>query len=276
MTNAHDRAALQQIARQAVLAAGLQPDFSPAAITQLGTIQSAATDGAARDLRSMLWCSIDNDDSRDLDQLSVAEALPDGAVKVLVAIADVDALVGQGTALDLQARENTTSIYTAAQIFPMLPERLSTDLTSLGFDVDRKAMVIEMTVAPDGSLRSSDVYPAMVRNKARLAYDSVAAWLDGTGPLPGPLTAVAGLDENIRLQHGVAEKLRALRHTNGALDFESVEVRPVFDGDTVTDLAAQKTNSAKELIADLMIASNGVTARKPWARIRTSALIRMS
>ncbi len=261
MTNAHDRATLQHIARQALLAAGLQPDFSPAATAQLDAIQSAATDGAARDLRSMLWCSIDNDDSRDLDQLSVAQALPDGAVKVLVAIADVDALVGRGTALDLQARENTTSIYTAARIFPMLPERLSTDLTSLGFDVDRKAMVIEMTVAPDGSLRSSDVYPAMVRNKAQLAYDSVAAWLDGAGPMPGPLAAVAGLGENIRLQYGVAEKLQALRHTNGALDFESVEVRPVFDGDTVTDLAAQKTNSAKELIADLMIASNGVTAR---------------
>src|SRR5229473_2469899 len=181
---------------------GLLPDFSPAAIAEADRFTHAAdaSGGEARDLRSLLWASIDNDDSRDLDQLSVSETSPNGAVKVLVAIADVDALVKKDSAIDVHARTNTTSVYTAAEIFPMLPEKLSTGLTSLGEDQPRLAIIIEMVVAADGTVAASDVYRALVRNRAKLAYDSVAAWLDGTAPAPAPITKVSGLDDNLRLQ----------------------------------------------------------------------------
>jgi exoribonuclease-2 len=207
------------------------------------------------------WASIDNDDSRDLDQLTVAETMPEGAVKILVAIADVDVLVKKGSAIDEHARQNTTSVYTAGEIFPMLPERLSTDLTSLGLREDRPAIVIEMVFGEDGSLRSSDLYGATVRNRAKLAYNSVAAWLEGEGPAPGPIEAVEGLAENLRTQDRVAQQLKAFRHEHGALDLETIEARPVFDGEEIRDLEAERKNRAKELIEDFMIAANGVTAR---------------
>src|SRR5450432_2189626 len=163
------RVLLQQIAHRVMLERGLEPDFSPAALTELAAIRGPAvkTAAATRDLRNLLWCSIDNDDSRDLDQLTVAEAMPDGAAKVLVAIADVDAVVKKQSALDDHARQNTTSIYTVAETFPMLPEKLSTDLTSLNLESDRLAIVIEMVVVGDGSLQSSDLYQATVRNRAK-------------------------------------------------------------------------------------------------------------
>ena len=261
MTNTHDRSTLQRIAQDAMLAAGFLTEFQPPALAQLNAISGPATDASLHDLRNPLWCSIDNDDSRDLDQLTVAETLPNDAVKVLVAIADVDALVKKDSPLDLQAQHNTTSVYTAAQIFPMLPERLSTDLTSLNFDADREALVIEMVIAADGALQSSDLYRATVRNKAKLAYNGVAAWLDGHGPMPQPISAVAGLDANIQLQDRAAQKMKALRHTHGALEFQSIEARPVFDGDAVKELVVQEANRAKGLIEDFMIAANGVTAR---------------
>src|SRR6202789_1246395 len=166
---------------------------------------------STRDLRGLLWCSIDNDDSRDLDQLSVAEALPGGSVKLLVAVAEVAALVRQGSDLDAHESKNTTSVYTAGGIFPMLPERLSTDLTSLGFGAERVAVVIEMVFGADGSMTGSDVYEALVKNKAKLAYNSVAAWLEGTGPMPAPIAPVGGLAENIRLQDRAAARQRELR-----------------------------------------------------------------
>jgi exoribonuclease-2 len=187
-------------------------------------------------------------------------------VGVLVAIADVDALVGKGSAIDGHARTNTTSVYTAAEIFPMLPERLSADLTSLADREDRLAVVIEMTVAADGSLTASDVYRAAVRNCAKLAYNSVAAWLDGQGPMPAPVASVPGLDANLRLQDEVARKLKALRHEHGALDLQTLEARPVFDVDEIRDLEVEEKNRARELIEDLMIAANGVTARFLEAR----------
>ena len=277
MTDTNDkqhRALLQRIAHRVMLERGLVPDFPSGAIAELDAIRAAAssTDSAHRDLRSLLWCSIDNDDSRDLDQLTVAESLPGGATKVLVAIADVDALVKKGTALDDHARQNTTSVYTVAEIFPMLPEKLSTDLTSLNLDSDRLAVVIELVIAGDGSLQSSDVYQATVRNRAKLAYNSVAAWLEGTGPAPEGIGKVAGLDQNIRLQDGAAQKLKALRHTHGALNLETIEARPVFDGDILKDFEAETMNRAKDIIADFMIAANGVTARflasKNFASIR--------
>jgi len=163
--------------------------------------------------------------------------------------------------LDDHARQNTTSVYTVAETFPMLPEKLSTDLTSLNYESDRLAIVIEMVLAGDGTLQSSDIYEAVVRNRAKLAYNSVAAWLDGNGPMPQVIGQVKGLDENIRLQDRVAQKLKTLRHLNGALDLETIETRPVFDGDELKDMEAEKKNRAKEIIEDFMIAANGVTAR---------------
>ena len=257
------RLVLQNIAHRAMIERGLAPDFPPAALTELAAIRGPAPRPASgtRDLRGLMWCSIDNDDSRDLDQLSVAEALAAGAVKLMVAVADVGALVAQGSALDQHARENTTSVYTAGGIFPMLPERLSTDLTSLGLGAERVAVVIEMIFDKGCEMTGSDVYLAIVKNKAKLAYDSVAAWLDGTGPMPAAIGAVAGLDQNIRMQHGVADKLKELRHMRGALSLQTLQARPVFDGDVLRDLLPDQSNVAKSLIEELMVAANGVTAR---------------
>jgi exoribonuclease-2 len=257
------RATLQRIARRAMTDRGLLPDFSRAALAELDRIQAppARTDGAARDLRDLPWASIDNDDSRDLDQLTVAQTLPDGAVKILVAVADVDGLVKKGSALDEHARHNTTSVYTAAQVFSMLPERLSNDLTSLSDQAERPAIVIELVIGPEGTLRASDIYAATVRNHAKLAYDGVAAWLEGRGPAPAPIAGVKGLDDNLRTQDQVAQKIKAFRHEHGALDLETIEARPVFDGDEIRALAIERKNRAKELIEDFMIAANGVTAR---------------
>jgi exoribonuclease-2 len=183
-----------------------------------------------------------------------------GAAKVFVAIADVDATVKAGSATDAHARTNTTSVYTAAEIFPMLPERLSTDLTSLGEEKERRAIVVEMVVGADGAVKESDVYRALVTNHARLAYDAVAAWLDGAGPAPPRLSAVPGLDEQLRLQDRVAQAMKEGRHHRGALSLESTEARAVFDGDTLADLQPDEKNRAKELIEDFMIAANGATA----------------
>lgn len=264
-----DRARLQSLAHRAMLENGLLPDFSAAALAQLDRIQAPAApagppDGGPdhpRDLRGLLWASIDNDDSRDLDQLTVAEALPGDATKVLVAVADVDALVKDATDIDEHARHNTTSVYTAAVNFPMLPEKLSTNLTSLNPHEDRLAVVVEMVVGADGAVRESAIYRGQVRNHAQLTYNGVAAWLEGNGPLPPAAAAVPGLAENLRLQQKVAQSLRELRHVHGALSLETVEARPVFDGDTIRDLAVEEKNHATQIIEDFMIAANGVTAR---------------
>ena len=257
---------LRNVARRAMVERSLLPEFSDAAIAEVTALAGAAGPGAgssgtARDMRDRLWVSIDNDDSRDLDQLSVAETLPGGAVRLFVAIADVDALVKKGSALDAHAQANTTSVYTAAQVFPMLPEKLSTDLTSLGEGVDRFAVVVEIDVQPDGSVARSDVYRADVRNHAKLAYNGVGAWLDGTAPAPARVQAVPGVDEQLRIQDGVAQQLRKLRFERGALTLETLEARAVFDEGALADLVPEGRNRAKDLIEDLMIAANGVTAR---------------
>ena len=266
MTDSADpshRLILRGIAHRAMLERGLVPDFPPAALAELDAIHGPATrtDQSTRDLRSLLWCSIDNDDSRDLDQLTIAEAMSNGATKVLVAIADVDAIVSKRSAIDDHARQNTTSVYTVAEVFSMLPEKLSTGITSLNHESDRLAIVIEMVLAEDGSLQSSDLYRATVRNRAKLAYNSVAGWLENNGPMPQGVGTVSGLDENLRLQDRVAQKLKALRHLHGALDLETIEARPVFDGDEIKDLEADRKNRAKDIIEDFMIAANGVSAR---------------
>jgi exoribonuclease-2 len=258
---AQARTILQRIAHRVMIERGLEPDFSPEALVELAAIHGPAErNGATRDLRALPWCSIDNDDSLDLDQLSVAEALPDGQVKLLVAIADVAALVRQGSAIDAHARENTTSVYTAGRIFPMLPEKLSTNLTSLNFAADRLAVIVEMVFSPEGEMVRSDVYEAQVHNHAKLAYNAVAAWLDGKGPMPAPIGAVAGLEDNLRLQHRTAQQLRARRHMRGALSLQTIEARPVYVGDILQDLRAEESNVAKNLIEELMVAANGVTA----------------
>ncbi|HVY56053.1 MAG TPA: RNB domain-containing ribonuclease, partial [Thermodesulfobacteriota bacterium] len=169
--------------------------------------------------------------------------------------------VKKNTAIDYHAMQNTTSVYTAAEIFTMLPEKLSTDLTSLNYESDRLAVVIDMVVAGDGTVRSSGIYRAIVRNHAKLAYNGVGDWLEGNGPMPDSLGAVDGLAENLKLQDRVAQKLKTLRHSNGALDLETIEAHPVFDGNVVKDFVAEKKNRAKNLIEDFMIAANGVTAR---------------
>jgi exoribonuclease-2 len=256
-----NRALLQQLAAKAMTARGLLADFTPAATSEAAGVASPSFNGdSARDLRRLLWASIDNDDSRDLDQLSVAEGLPGDQIKVLVAIADVDAVVARLSAVEQHARTNTTSVYTPAKVFPMLPERLSTDITSLGQGVDRPAIVVEMVVAKDGNLSNSSIYPAWVRNQAKLAYHGVAAWLEG-GPAPAALAAVKGLDENLRLQDRAAQALKALRLQHGALTFDAHQVRATLAGDTVHALELEQHNRATQLIEDFMVASNGVTAR---------------
>jgi exoribonuclease-2 len=258
--NHHD---LVAIARRAMTERGLEPDFPPEALAEAERLGPDAQDGdaAIRDLRDRLWSSIDNDDTRDLDQLEVAEALAGNAIKVWVAVADVDALVRPGSAIDRHARTNTTSVYTAARTFPMLPERLSTGLTSLNDGEDRLAIVVEMTVKADGSLDGADLYRARVHNRAKLAYDAVAAWLDGNGPMPPRMAEVKGVDEQVRLQDRAASRLRQRRHEQGALELETRETRPVIVNGVVTDLKEERKNRAKELIEDFMIAANGATAR---------------
>ncbi len=257
------RSILQDLAKRAMLERGLLPDFSAKALAELDKIQAPATTKGARvrNLRDLSWASIDNDDSRDLDQLTVAVAMPGDKIKILVAVADVDALVKKGSAIDEQARHNTTSVYTAAKIFPMLPEKLSNNLTSLNFNEDRPAVVIEMVIGADGSLQDSDVYQALVRNHAQLTYNSVAAWLEGNIDMPLAIAAVNGMAENLRLQDRAAESMRNYRHARGALCLETIEARPIFEGDSILDLQVEEKNRAKDLIEDFMIAANGVTVR---------------
>jgi ribonuclease R len=263
------RAILQGIAHRAMMERGLLPDFSDAVLAELDKIQALAgvngesAEGSSeiRDLTDLLWASIDNDDSRDLDQLTIAEALTGGSVRIRVAVADVDALVKDGSAIDEHAAHNTTSVYTAAKIFPMLPEKLSTDLTSLNFDEERLAVVVDMVIGADGSLQSSEIYRARVRNHAKLAYNRVAAWLEGNGAAPEEIAAVDGLAENLRIQDRIAQSLRNLRHVHGALSLETIQAKPIFDGDQIRDLEVEEKNRAKGIIEDFMIAANGVTAR---------------
>jgi VacB/RNase II family 3'-5' exoribonuclease len=257
------RSILFRIARNAMIGKGLLPEFSKDALDELASIRgpAALVGENVRDQRDLLWVSIDNDDSLDLDQLTVSEVMPQDRIKVLVAIADVDSIVRKECAIDTHARYNTTSVYTAAAIFPMLPEKLSTDLTSLNYNEDRRAIVVEIIVEPDGSVRDSDIYFSCVRNRAKLAYNSVAAWLDGNGTEPVPVQVVAGLGDNLRLQDKAAQRLKNYRHANGALSLETIEGRPVFDGDEIHGLEAEETNRAKMIIEDFMIAANGVTAR---------------
>ncbi len=257
------RQILQEIAHRVMLERGLLPDFSAEVMAEVARIPGPAAGGdpPARDLRALPWCSIDNEDSLDLDQLTVAEALPQEEVRILVATADVDALVQEGMATDSHARHNTTSVYTAAEKFPMLPDRLSTDLTSLNQEEDRLTIVAEMVLDADGNLQSSDLYRALVRNHAKLTYNGVGAWLEGTGAMPDRMAAVPGLADNLRLQDEAAQDLMRQRYALGALSLQTIQARAVFEDDHVQRLELEAKNRATELIENLMIAANGVTVR---------------
>ena len=245
---------------------GFLPDFPPAVTRELGQIEQEASknEPSGKDLRHLPWASIDNDDSRDLDQVTLAEALTENQAKVYVAISDVDGLVKKDSAIDKHARFNTTSVYTAGEIFPMLPEKLSTDLTSLKEGADRQAMVVEMVISASGEVLSSDIYPAVVQNKAHLTYNQVAAFLDtrtSKGSLIPPEVA-----KNLRLQARIAANLRTQRYKRGALDFKTIQTQTIFTDDHIGSVQEEEPNRAKELIEDFMIAANDVTARFLHAR----------
>jgi len=256
---------LQAVAKDVVRQHGFQPDFPPAVQQQLAQLRAhpptISAGGAVRDLRDQLWSSIDNDTSRDLDQIEVAERLSNGDVKVLVGIADVDAFVPNQSAIDQHAARETTTVYTGIRNFPMLPEELSTGKTSLLEHQDCLSVVIESVVDGDGHVSSSDVFRALVRNQAQLQYNSVGAWLQGTAAAPPKVAASADLEAQLRLQDAVAQKLRSRRYENGALDLQTNEVLPLVLNAQVVDVVKQQKNHATELIEDFMIAANGVVAR---------------
>ena len=255
---------LQAAAKQTMLEYGFEPEFPSQIQQQLANLQAnpraIAPTGNIRDLRSLLWSSIDNDTSRDLDQIEVSEHL-NGGTKVLVGIADVDTFVSKDSAIDNHAAKQTTSVYTGVRIFPMLPEELSTGTTSLLEDEDRLSVVIEFVVSGDGTVSASDVYRAVVRNKAQLTYNPVGGWLGGEGAAPQKVAASSDLQAQLKMQDEVAQALRRERYRHGALNIETIEVRAVVLNHQVVDLVKQEKNRATELIEDFMIAANGVIAR---------------
>ena len=258
-----DSTELRDAAHQAMLENGFQPEFSPEVQREVSALRDPTTmpNPYVRDMRALLWSSIDNRESRDLDQIEVAERLGDGTIRVRIGIADVDVLVPKGSATDDHARENTTSVYTGVAVFPMLPERLSTDLTSLNQGEDRLAVVIEMNVAPDGAVSTADVYLALVHNHAKLVYDSVGAWLEGRAPIPPEIARTPGLEEQVRLHDEAAQRLLALRRRSGALDLESIEASPVVARGKVIDLKVTQRNRARDIIENFMVGANGAMAR---------------
>jgi exoribonuclease-2 len=266
MPNSHpSRQDFQAVAREIMRQRGFQPDFPPAVEQQLIALHAHPPQVAAgknvRDLRNLLWSSIDNDTSRDLDQIEAADHLQNGTVKVMVGIADVDAWVPKLTAIDQHAARETTTVYAGVRNFPMLPEELSSGKTSLLENQDCLSVVVEFVVDDGGSVTSSNVYPALVRNKAQLQYNSLGAWLEGTASAPAKVAASADLQAQIRLQNDVARKLKNRRFENGALSLQTTELQPLILDDQVVDMQKQEKNHATELIEDFMIAANGVVAR---------------
>ena len=256
---------LQAAARQTMLENGFEPEFPPLVEQQLSQLAAhppqVAPSATMRDLRNLLWSSIDNDTSRDLDQIEVAERLPTGETRVLVGIADVDAFVPKNSAIDQHAAKETTTVYTGIRNFSMLPEELSTGMTSLLEGADKLSLVIEFVVGPDGRVHSEEAYRAIVRNKAQLTYDAVGAWLESKGAAPDKVAASPELQSQLRLQDEVAQALMNERYRQGALNIETTEVRPIIINQQVVGVARQEKNRATELIEDFMIAANGAVAR---------------
>lgn len=239
---------------------GFEPDFSSEILLEVRSLPSAPLVSGARDLRSLLWSSIDNRESRDLDQVEVSERRPGGAIRVRIGVADVGTLVPQGSAADAHAAANTTSVYTGVAVFPMLPERLSNDLTSLNEGEDRLAVIIEFDVAADGALSNASVYRGLLHNQAKLTYNEVGAWLDGTGDPPRIFGRLPLLRDQLVMQNEAAQRLRKARDRAGALNFESVEASPVVVNGKVVDLAVSRRNAARDLIEDFMVAANRTVA----------------
>jgi exoribonuclease-2 len=253
---------LRDVAHQAMIDAGFDPDPNPATAAELRQIGKRPDSGAElKDLRAILWSSIDNDDTKDLDQIEFAEEIGDGDFRLLIGVADVDAEVPKGSAIDLRAAAQTTTVYSGAVIFPMIPVELSAGATSLFAGADRKSVVVDMIVGSDGTVRSAQVYRARVVNKAQLAYPSVGSWLDSSAPIPEGVANVAGLEAQLRLQAKIASALRKTRLDNGALEIETVEARTVSQDGKVTAIEKSVKNSATDLIEDFMIAANGSVAR---------------
>ncbi len=257
---------LQSISKQVMTQYGFEPDFPPEIAQQLAQLKTnppKPTPGPdIRDLRILLWSSVDNDTSRDLDQIEYAERTSDGQIKVMVGIADVDAFVPKDSAIDKHAAIETTTVYTGVRIFPMLPEQLSTGTTSLLENADKLSVVTEYLVGADGSVNSGNVYRAVVRNKAQLTYRAVGAWLEGTAEPPPKVAPSPDLQAQLKLQDEAAQALRKRRYECGALDIDTQETRAVVSNDQVVDVEAEERNRATELIEDFMIAANGVVARK--------------
>jgi len=263
MNNSHlSQVDLQAMARQVMIQNGFEPEFPPAVDQQLAMINAQPKSAPAdvRDMRDLLWSSIDNDTSRDLDQIEVAEKLPDGSTKILIGIADVDAFVPFASPIDQHASKETTTVYTGIRNFPMLPEKLSTGITSLLENNDALSIVIEFVVDEHGCVSAPNLYRALVRNKAQLAYDAVGAWLENRAAAPPKVAQSGELQAQLKLQSDVAQALKAERYRHGALNIETTEVKPVLQNDQVVDLARQQKNRATELIEDFMIAGNGVVA----------------
>jgi exoribonuclease-2 len=259
----HHRSDLVRIAFEAMVERGLAPVFSLAVQAQVDALTGPAQDDDPhiRDLRTLPWCSLDNDDSMDLDQLTVCEPLDHPDFRVRVAIADVDALVPKDSPVDAHARINTASVYTSAQVFPMLPTRLSNDLSSLNAHEDRLAIVTEFIVHRQGTVSHAKVYRARVRNQAKLAYDAVSAWLADQGPVPEAMAAVPEMAQQLRWQDQIAQTLRRRRHSEGSLELETLQPRAVFDGERVVGFAQQVQNRGRQLIEEFMIAVNTHTAQ---------------
>lgn len=256
---------LKQIARHVLKSRGFVPDFSPEVRAQLKEIEkhppAVASGGEVKDLRHLLWTSIDNDTSRDIDQIEVAGRLSNGDCKVWVGVADVDASVPKNSPIDAHAYAQTATIYAGVESFPMLPEGLCYGVTSLLENADRLAIIIECTVHRDGTLLSSDIYHALVRNRAQLAYNAVGAWLAGSAPAPEKIAGSEELQAQLRLQDEVAQLLKHKRYEHGALYLETIELRPVFEDTKIVDMVNQEKNHATELVEDFMIAANGAVAR---------------
>jgi VacB/RNase II family 3'-5' exoribonuclease len=256
---AHPEFNLAAAARQEMVDHGFHPDFPPEASQQLASI-ALQPEAGLRDLTGLLWSSIDNDESRDLDQIEFAERTR-GGTRILVAIADVDSAVRQGSPIDLHAQSETTTVYTGIRTFPMLPEQLSTNLTSLNENQDRAAVVSEMTVDAGGNIQAESVYRALVRNRAQLTYSGVGAWLEGKGPAPPKVAASADLQAQLKLQDEAAQAMREARQKLGALNFDRQELRTVIVDGKVEGVAARESNRAAHLIEDFMIGANEVMAR---------------
>jgi len=255
-----NRIDLKAVALEAMAKYGFEPDFSRGALREADAMDEAATIkgsiAAVRDLRSLLWSSIDNPDSLDLDQIEYCEPGGGGEILVKVAIADVDSFVKKDTETDRHAARNGSSVYTGVRIFPMLPERLSTDLTSLRAGEDRLAVVIEYSIQPDGKIRPGGIYRALVRNKAKLDYEGVGGWLEGTLPAPGAVNKTSGLEGQVRLQDAAAERLRGERMLRGMLELDTIEAKPIIDGATVKSIVVERKNRARMIIEQLMVGAN--------------------